>query len=114
MVFNGSMLRLGRWGVGSSPTIRTILDGVSPSWPKARGFDPCIAGSNPATLAIFIEKKGNEMQKITRTQFENAYQSVFGAAAEANSKYGDKVTHPVTGEKCYEQQIRYGKTNKNR
>ncbi|WXB47830.1 hypothetical protein WCWAEYFT_CDS0128 [Vibrio phage VB_VaC_TDDLMA] len=54
------------------------------------------------------------MQKITRTQFENAYQSVFGAAAEANSKYGDKVTHPVTGEKCHEQQIRYGKTKKNR
>lgn len=52
------------------------------------------------------------MHLMTKTQFQNAYQSVFGAAAEANSKYADKVTHPVTGEKCYEQQIRFGKTRK--
>lgn len=46
------------------------------------------------------------------TQFEKAYNKVFGAAAEANQKYGKKVKHPVTGELVYEQQIRYGKTKK--
>lgn len=66
----------------------------------------------PAQFEFNNVKKGNNMHLMTKTQFQNAYQSVFGAAAEANSKYADKVTHPVTGEKCYEQQIRFGKTHK--
>lgn len=37
---------------------------------------------------------------------------VFGGALEANSRYGQKIKHPVTGEMVYEQQIRKGKTKK--
>lgn len=48
------------------------------------------------------------------TQNEKAYWEVFGAAAEANSNYGKKVKHPVTGELVYEKQIRKGKTKKNK
>lgn len=44
--------------------------------------------------------------------YEKAYNEVFGAAVEANQKYGNKISHPVTGEKVYEQQIRRGKTKK--
>lgn len=43
-----------------------------------------------------------------------AYEKVFGKAVDANQKYGEKVTHPVTGEKVYYQQIRHGKTLKNK
>lgn len=43
-----------------------------------------------------------------------AFELVFGAAAEGNKKAGAKITHPVTGEKVYEGQIRKGKTRKDR
>lgn len=46
------------------------------------------------------------------TNFEKAFDSVFGAAVEANKKYGKKIKHPVTGEMVYEQQIRFGKSKK--
>lgn len=46
--------------------------------------------------------------------YKKAYEQVYGAAVEANQKYGAKVKHPVTGEDVYEQQIRRGKTKKNR
>ena len=47
-------------------------------------------------------------------QFIKAYTKVYGAAVEANQKYGKKVKHPVTGQDVYEQQIRRGKTKKDR
>lgn len=33
-------------------------EGVSPSWSKAQGFDPCISGSNP--LALSKQKEYDE------------------------------------------------------